>query len=300
VNRSVEERLCACVAFALFIGCGGKLITLGEAAPTAPRFESVHLVLELSGPEKTDNPTLTSDLLEIFFTCDRGGNSDVWTAKRAAATDSFSTATRVDALGGSIAYESSSAVALDGLTLWFGSDRAGGAGLVDIWVSTRGGRAAAWSTPTNIAGLNSPVLDIPRPPGMHGLVMPMASTRATDPIYQTFFAVRDTTSLPFGTPQSRPDLNAFSTAIVDGFLTDDGLALFFTGGDSSTGAGDLFVARRHASTDPFTVVQPLTDLNTSADERDPWMSPDGTRFFFASDRTGVVNIYEASVKPAAP
>jgi Tol biopolymer transport system component len=46
---------------------------------------------------------------------------------------------------------------------------------------------------------------------------------------------------------------------------------------------------------------PLTDLNTAADERDPWLSPDGTMFYFTSDREGdVLQIFEVSARRQTP
>ncbi len=129
-------------------------------------------------------------------------------------------------------FETSSAISTDGLTLWFGSDRAGGAGANDIWVSQRATRASAWSTPVNVVALNSPADDIPRPPGQHALVMPMASTTVTATIragnYQTYLATRATTGAPFGAPVAIPELDYADRSTVDGFLTDDGLTMFFS------------------------------------------------------------------------
>jgi Tol biopolymer transport system component len=60
------------------------------------------------------------------------------------------------------------------------------------------------------------------------------------------------------------------------------------------GTPDLYVAWRLSTADRFSLPTPLTDLNTAADERDPWLSPDGTVFFFTSDRapSGTLQIYE--------
>ena len=103
---------------------------------------------------------------------------------------------------------------------------------------------------------------------------------------------------------------------VDGFLTDDGLTMFFSsapvaepadaavsspdGGktaDAGVANSDLFVASRRSTSEQFCVPLPLADLNTVADERDPWLTPDGTTLYFTSDRGGVLNIYTAAVKP---
>ena len=97
-------------------------------------------------------------------------------------------------------FETSSAISADGLTLWFGSDRPGGVGTTDIWVSSRPNRSAGWSTPVNVIPLNTGVEDIPRPPGQHGLVMPLSSKQATSAVYQTFLAARASDRRPVRHP----------------------------------------------------------------------------------------------------
>jgi len=306
----------ACLLPVLACACSGdKVVALGSSSPIPYHFDVPVLVPELASASRTDNPTLTGDLLEIYFTTDRvSGNGDVWFATRASADAPFGTPVAVSAVNGD-SFETSSAISTDGLMLWFGSDRAGGAGANDIWVSQRASRASAWSTPVNVVALNSLADDIPRPPGQHALVMPMASERATPGNYQTYLAARATTGAPFEAPVAIPELDYADRSTVDGFLTDDGLTMFFSsapvteaadaatrvdaGTSSDAGApnSDLFVAWRRSTTEAFSVTQPLSDLNTPADERDPWLSPDGTTLYFTSDRGGVLNIYTARVQP---
>jgi hypothetical protein len=299
----------------------GKTVSLGDMNPVPYHFDAPVLVPELASPSRTDNPTLTGDLLEIYFTTDRvSGNGDVWFATRATATAPFGTPAPVTAVNGD-SFETSSAISTDGLTLWFGSDRPGGVGANDIWVSQRATRASAWSPPVNVVALNSTADDIPRPPGEHGLVMPMSSTKTTSANpsstnYQLYLATRPTPGAPFGAPVAIPELDQADRSTVDGFLTDDGLTMFFSsaplaepadaavsvsdGGRTADGGAansDLFVAWRRSTSELFSVPQALVDLNTTADERDPWLTPDGTTLYFTSDRGGVLNIYTAAVKP---
>src|SRR5690606_7113243 len=52
--------------------------------PDAPHFAAPVSVAELNDPEaKEQDPTLTSDHLEIFFFSDREGNADIWASTRA-------------------------------------------------------------------------------------------------------------------------------------------------------------------------------------------------------------------------
>jgi WD40-like Beta Propeller Repeat len=302
----------------LLAACTGRTVALGEHAPSPYHFGTPQLVGELASNARTDNPTLTADLLEIYFTTDRGsGNGDVWYAKRSDPSLPFEAPSAIAEVN-TVFFETSSAISADGLTLWFGSDRAGGVGSTDIWQSNRRSRSESWQTPFNVVALDTPVEDIPRPPGQHGLVMPLSSKQGTSVIYQTFLATRASTGAPFAKPVLISELAFSDRTTVDGFLTDDGLTLFYSSsplvypadagprpGDASANTldggpvptADLFFAIRRSTSDPFDFWQPLDDLNTGGDERDPWLTPDGKTLYFTSDRDGSLNIYTAAVLP---
>lgn len=290
--------------------CTGQTLTLGEKAPRPYHFDAPKIVTELRADVRTDNPTLTADLLEIVFTSERvSGNGDVWLARRASISEQFTTPAPLTEVN-TASFETSAAISADGLTLWFGSDRPSSVGTIDIWVTSRASRASAWTTPQNVLALNTPAEDIPRPPGQHGLVMPLASKPGgIGGVYQTFFARRESAGAPFGAPALVSELAEASRSTVDGFLTDDGLTLFFSSsplqvlGDAGPfvdgGAlptADLFVAWRRSVNEGFSLTQPLDDLNTPGDERDPWLTPDGKTLYFTSDRDGALNIYTATVR----
>jgi hypothetical protein len=281
----------------------GQVVTIGYQMPQPYHFDTPRVVSELSAlADRTDNPTLTGDLLEIYFTSDRGGNGDLWFARRPSAGNSFGAPEPIASLN-TAGFETSAAISTDGLTLWFGSDRPGGVGAIDIWASTRTSRTSAWTAPGNVVALNSTADDIPRPPGARGTVMPMASTRATVNLYHTYFSARAGRGAPFGQPAAIPRLAFTDRSTVDAFLSDDGLTMFYSsagvltadGGLGST--GDLFVAWRRSTSETFEITQPLDDLNTAADERDPWLTPDGKTLYFTSDRDGPLVIFMAAVQP---
>lgn len=298
--------------------CSGQTVSLGLAIPPPFHFGTPVVVQDLADTGHRDNPSLTADLLEIYFTSneDPAGNGDVWSATRASTTLPFTNAAPIAEVNGA-SRETSSAISADGLTLWFGSDRPGGIGGLDVWVSQRASRTAVWSVPTNVQALNTTADDIPRPPGQHQLVMPMASTQMTatnfaDRNYQTYFASRSDSAAPFQPPVTIPEIDTYGRTVVDGSLTEDGLALFFStamspppgqdaaaGGDAGAGAtdADILVAHRKTTDEPFVYTTRIETLNSSGNDRDPWMSPDGSVFFFTSDREGATYIYQASVLP---
>jgi Tol biopolymer transport system component len=129
--------------------------------------------------------------------------------------------------------------------------------------------------------------------------MPLGSDRDERGFYAVYFATRENSSRPFAAPELVEELSSRSASTVDAFLTDDGTGLFFVSGPAF-GPADLFVTARRSTSDPFGDSEPLADLNTANDERDPWLSADGKQLFFSSDRSGHYEIYVASVRRDPP
>lgn len=85
-------------------------------------------------------PNVRRDGLEIFFFSNRpgglGGN-DIWSASRASTADPFDAPVNLGAAVNSDASETRPSLSWDGTTLYFGSNRVGGDGDSDHYVSTR-------------------------------------------------------------------------------------------------------------------------------------------------------------------
>ncbi len=261
------------------------------------RFENVELVAELSSREKDDNPTLTADQLLLCFTSIREGPSgdqdqDVWCASRDTTAQRFDEPVLVGPVNSEV-FDTSPALSLDGLSLWFSSDRDGGAGGADIYVSRRARRADDWSVPTLVAELNSEFDDIPRPPAMGGTVMPLGSRRIDD-TYWTYLATRPTPDAPFSTPVLLDELTAPDVIFVDAQLSEDGLLIVFTTVEEDNAPADLYAASRASLDERFGAPVLMQGVNSAQEDRDPWLSPDGNTLYFSSDRSGDYEIYRAT------
>ena len=147
--------------------------------------------------------------------------------------------------------------------------------------------------------------------------MPLSSKAGRRPIYRTFLATRPSTGALFRMPVLVSELVYPDRSTVDGFLTDDGLTMFFSSSPfqfpPDAGRAPVMPGRpstegrrrRRICTSPggrrstprSRSTQPLDDLNTGGDERDPWLTPDGKTLYFTSDRDGALTIYTAAVKP---
>src|SRR5207244_2627847 len=83
------------------------------------------------------------------------GGDDIYVSAR-QADGSWGAAEPVTELSSSTNDQRPS-IRFDGLELFFFSDRVGGIGLTDLWVSTRGSTSDPWSPPVNLgSGVNSP------------------------------------------------------------------------------------------------------------------------------------------------
>jgi hypothetical protein len=275
----------------------GHASSCGDASdPACAPFGNVTVVSELSADGgEAEDPTLTSGMLEIYFLSTRDGgpgHGDVWYATRASTAQTWGAPSLVGAVNTAY-HEKGPAISQDGLSLWVGSDRrSSGTGVIEIFVSTRSGGTASWSAPVLVPELESTQDQIPYPPGEQSLVMPLSRRATATQPYEIFTASRPSETSPWS-PPVRLDSIDTSGLNVDGFLSQDGLTLYFSS-DRLSGSQDLFVAERTDVSAPFAAPVALAALNTPAyEEAGPWVSPDGHEIYFESDRTGTKQIYHA-------
>lgn len=259
---------------------------LGPFAPGEP-------VGPLAAPGIDAHPTLTGDLLELYFASDRGGGLDIWRSVRASADDPWGAPRRVAELSAD-ADDDSPEVSLDGLEIWFASARDGGAGGLDVWTATRASRDAPWSAPVHLpelasgAGDHSPFVDA------HGTTMILTSRRdggagARD-LYMSTRAGRGGS---WSTPVALAELNSAGQD-ADAFLDASGRTLLFSSDRDSGDFRDLYIAERPDRRSTFGPPRLLDDLNTARADADPWLSPDFRTLVFSSSRGGDDDVYEAT------
>lgn len=273
-------------------GTGGAAPGLGSFGP--PELVAPLESLGIDDPvDGSDNPSMTADRLELYFTSGRPGGPgipNIWLSTRVSASDPWGVPVLVPELNTDYA-ESSPAVAPDGLTIWLGSNRPGGPGGVDIYVATRAARGDGWSTPVLVPALSSPADEIARRWVSSPDLMLVSSTRL-DGSWDLFTASRPSESAPWEAPVPITELNTPAQE-ADGWLSADGTELTFTSTRVSANGEDLYVASRASGSGPFTRVTPLIELNSAANERDPWLTEDGRLILFTSARTGTYLIYQA-------
>jgi hypothetical protein len=312
----------ACILLACLNGCGGDVLNLGtsrtlslggdagsggsagssgsgnQGGTETLGWQNASLVLSHPSDENLSfaNGTLTSvpnQATQLYFTEQlRGDPKSI--VKRAEQSDNAWSTSSDLSFGGEVVDDASSpAISLAGHQLWFGSRREGSSN-TDIWFCT--GAGDTWSVPVKVAELSSEADDAPRQPAVKGSIMPLSSKRHGGKYQQIYFAQRDSENSPWREPAKDflGTINSPDYESGDGFLTDDGLTLYFS--STRAGSADLYRAHRASLDSPFGEPQALEGVGINSpdsDERDPWLRESDQQLFFSSNRSEVYEIYTA-------
>jgi Tol biopolymer transport system component len=244
-----------------------------------------------SDTDEVQDPALTFEGLELYFTSPTGGQNDIWVSRKALAADPWGPSTLVTELS-SPQNDEDPEVSVDGLIMYFASDR-GGDGR-RLYASCRRTRDTPWEMPARVDTLGSSTLDKAPALDRGQIYLVFASQRGTASAPHLFAATRPDSSAAW---QSATEITALTSAWQDSdpALYSDGRGLLFASRRLTQGqTADLFQAERPNVSAPFaSSLAPISELNTSANEEDPWISQDGRHILFVSDRSGRRRIYEA-------
>jgi hypothetical protein len=241
----------------------------------------------ISTPDTTDDdPSLSADRSLLYFNSEREGGAgaeDIWFSQRQG--DGWAQP-RVVAELNTEERETGIALSGDGLSIWWSSDRPGGAGGLDVYTARREGRDAAWSDVERVAELSSSSDDLISRVDDALRVALLARRDSDDDDYDLFVARRSRQDEPWQAPEPLAELNS-DEGETDAFLLSGEREIVFTR------QRDLVLARRESSQLPFGRAEPLAELNSEDDDRDAWVAPAFDYVIFASDRTGSYALYEA-------
>ena len=100
-------------------------------------------------------PSISADGLSLFFSSDRPGGvgtESIWVTTRETKEDPWGTPVNLGSKVNSSARDWAPSISADGLELFFGSNRSGGYGGLDLWVTTRETIHDEWGSPVNLGG----------------------------------------------------------------------------------------------------------------------------------------------------
>jgi hypothetical protein len=268
----------------------GSVATDGGPGAELGAFGAPMQQIALSSARSDQGPSLTADLLEIYFFSNRNCPScyDIFVAKRATTADAWGPATELAELTNA-APDMTPEISADGLTLWYASERETPPGGADIWVTTRASRTAGWAPPMRETSLSTAGYDHDPALSEDGLTMTLTSDGNGDIGGDMLVATRTDAGAPWSMPAPITSLN--TTALeAAASMRDSGRVLFF---GRETSAFDIYVATRESPAAAFGTPVMLANINSAQLDFDAWVSADMRTIFFASSRTGDMEIYEA-------
>lgn len=231
-------------------------------------------ITELNSSFQDDEPTLTGDLLEIYFESDRLGQGKIFTSTRPSTMDAWAIPTEVPLMCGGC---KSPLISRDGLTLVYAADRMLPSG-IETYQVMRTSRGQPWGPPLQLfvaEGYKTGTLS------GDGLTAYLTyfTTR-----YNIYTSQRATLGDAWGAPIVRPDLLGASEG--NPYLIDEDRRIVYDGKSRPGGLGsdDLYIASRPGPAASFDPEVAIDGASSSAVDEDPWMSDDGHVLIFMSTR----------------
>ncbi|MDX2086563.1 MAG: hypothetical protein SFX73_01880 [Kofleriaceae bacterium] len=169
----------------------------------------------------------------------------------------------------------------DELQIMFASDRMGGTGMIDIFLSTRTSTSATFSAPALLAGVNTSGNDSRPITTADGLTLYAEVTRGAG--WHLASATRASTSVGFSALSDVSSLNS-GTSEVAPFVLPDHSAVYFV--SSRNGASELYRAARVDGAFMTPQLVEGTDLVGNGAKDYPALTPDELTMYFTSNRAG--------------
>jgi Tol biopolymer transport system component len=175
-------------------------------------------------------PSISTDGLSLYFTSGRsggyGGYSDIWMTTRITKDDPWKEPEPLGPTINSSGYEGHPSISADGLMLYFSSDKAGGFGSDDIWVSTRQTTEDEWDIPVNLGPIvNSSTMDGWIDVCSNNCVLFFSSNRSGN--WDIWMTTRKTTEEDWGEPVNLGSPVNTSAIELGSSISSDGSMLYF-------------------------------------------------------------------------
>jgi hypothetical protein len=258
------------------------------------------------------HPATSPDGLSLYFHSNRSGNipgsksgtTDIWVTHRDTPTSPFGAPVNLGPTFNSIANDTAPNLSPDGHDLFFGSERDGGCGGSDIWVSHRVNTSVdigdgGWETPVNMGcTINSSVFE----DGPFFFTDPdtgkatLYFTSQNRPGGLGDWDVWMSDQKPDGTWSDPVDVTELNTTARDTrtAFRYDGLEMYITSmrpgsvADSTNAPSlDLWVSTRDKRQDPWsTPINLDANIDTAFADGAPALSADATEMFFYSNKPG--------------
>lgn len=248
----------------------------------------------------------SSDELEVYFVSPRAGgqgDGDIWVSKRASIQDDWGAPENLGPLVNSPSWDGMPFLSADDLDLYFQSERPGGIGETDLYMTRRATRTSPWEAAISLGPkVNSASTEMVPSVTPNGLELYFLSTRPGASGSSDFYvSTRATPNDPWDDPVNvGPAVNSPGGELAASF-SPDGLLMFF-GSDRPGGFGqwgDGYMTRRASLSAAW---QPAVNLGPIVNKTVfnwPFINADGTALYILRQPNddGANWTYKASIFP---
>jgi len=218
--------------------------------------------------------------------------SELAQASRAKKGLGFSGRTLVTALN-SPADETRPSLTADGLTLYFSTNRTP-SNNYDIYVSRRDSAAEVFASTSPVDGLSSTQFEADAYVTVNGDLY-FVMKNPSPPTDRRIVVARRTMTGAFAGPSVIAELDEPSSDQGWPVITRDERTIYFS--SDVDGNDDIWMATRASASGTFGAPRAVEELNTSTMDVPNWISADGCRLYYSSDRGGTSDIWIASRAP---
>jgi len=266
---------------------------------------STNLGPKVNSPAFEGSPDISRDGLSLFFDAysrpGGPGDWDLWVTTRDATNGDWGEAVPLPLPINSSYADAGPTISADGLSLFFASNRPGGCGGFDLWVTTRKTAEDPWEPPLNLGYLVNSLADENHASiSADGLSLYFDCNWFLWLDYDIFVATRASINDDWDIPEWLGPATDAGLYDWSPSISSDGLALFFEG-RSQSGDRELLVTRRKTADDNWEDwVNIGSSVNTTYDDGDPSISSDGYTLYFCSGRPGGVGNRDLWQVPIVP
>jgi len=309
MSSKTSRKKCLIIALAVLVSMGSNAkadFVFGEPTNLGPTVNSI---------SNEQAPDISTDGLELYFSEYQGapyrdggqGQSDIWVTTRQTKDDPWGVPVNLGPVVNSSVKDEHPSISADGLSLYFGSNRAGGKGAEDLWVTTRETKDSAWGRPMNLGStVNSSYPDWEPDISADGLSLYFSDYLSPRPgghgEWDIYVARRSTLSDPWGEPANLgPTANSIGLDAGPN-ISVDGLTLFLSSARSGGfGGADIWMTTRKTQKAEWELPVNLGPMvNKSGFDAMPSISSDGSTLYFCSERSGGsgnVDLWQVSIEP---
>jgi hypothetical protein len=240
------------------------------------------------------SPTLSSTNLQLWFASNRPGGlggTDVYTSTRASVSAAWTAPVTVPALN-SASNEDYLSVSDSGVEMFIASNRPGGLGGNDLWVSTGG--PVAWVAPVAVAALNSASSEDDPTISADRLEIIFVSARAPSIGGSALWrSTRTSTAAAWTAPTRIAELDLAAQEHSPVLHSDNLTLTYASTRPGGVGSSDHYIARRADRGQPWVVERNLAEANSTFWDHNGDRTADGFTFYFSRIPAGNSEIFRA-------